>query len=124
MTDPLRISIVDDDESVRESLESLLKSLGYRVLLFESAEEFQEAGAARLADCLILDMRLGGKSGLELRRELVEEGSTLPVIFITANGSDALRAKLMEEGAVECLFKPLTEEALLAALDAAVGPRE
>jgi len=81
------ISIVDDDESMRESLESLLKSMGFRVSLFSGAEEFLDARAADRTDCLILDVRLGGMSGPELQRELSTDHPSLPVIFITIRWS-------------------------------------
>jgi FixJ family two-component response regulator len=115
------ISIVDDDESMRESLESLLKSMGFPVSLFPSAEEFLDRRAADRTNCLILDVRLGGMSGPELQRELAVVRPSLPVIFITGHGTEALRRKVMAAGAVECLFKPFSEEKLLAAVEAAAG---
>ena len=117
----LAISIIDDDESMRESLESLLKSMGFRVALFTGAEEFLGAKAADRTDCLILDVRLGGMSGPELQRELSTAKPTLPIIFITGHGTEALRQKVMADGAVDCLFKPFSEEKLLTAVDAAAN---
>ncbi len=115
------ISIVDDDESVRESLESLLKSFGFEVSLFIGAEDFLKAGAADETDCLILDVRLGGMSGPELQQTLAGSHGSLPIIFITARGTEALRERVMAEGAVDCLLKPFSEEKLLNAIGAAVG---
>ncbi len=117
----LAISIIDDDESMRESLESLLKSMGFRVALFTGAEEFLGAQGADRTDCLILDVRLGGMSGPELQRELSTAKPTLPIIFITGHGTEALRQKVMADGAVDCLFKPFSEEKLLTAVGAAAN---
>lgn len=124
MKSPSNISIVDDDESVRESLESLLKSFGFRVSLFSGAENFLKAGAADETDCLILDVRLGGMSGPELQRALADSHGSLPIIFITAQGTEALRERVMADGAVDCLLKPFSEEKLLNAVGAAVGESE
>lgn len=115
------ISIVDDDESIRESLESLLKSMGFGVSLFAGAEEFLEARAVEGTDCLILDVRLGGMSGPELQHKLVESQSKVPIIFITAHGTEALRERVMADGAVDCLLKPFSDDRLLAAVESAVG---
>jgi len=115
------ISIVDDDESIRESLESLLKSMGFGVSLFAGAEEFLEARAVDGTDCLILDVRLGGMSGPELQHRLVESQSKVPIIFITAHGTEALRERVMADGAVDCLLKPFSDDRLLAAVESAVG---
>jgi FixJ family two-component response regulator len=117
------ISIVDDDESVRESLESLLQSMGLRVSTFGGAEEFLEAGVADQTDCLILDMRLDGMSGPELQQELKKGHGQPPIVFITAHGTEALREKVLAEGAVECLLKPYSEENLLAAVKKALDRR-
>lgn len=117
----LSISVVDDDESMRESLESLLKSMGFRVALFPGAEEFLDAGAAGRTDCLILDVRLAGMSGPELQKELSVDHPSLPVIFITGHGTEALRQKVIAAGAVDCLFKPFSEDKLLGAVEAAAG---
>lgn len=115
------ICVVDDDESVRESLESLLKSFGFRVSLFSGAEEFLKSGVADEADCLILDVRLGGMSGPELQRTLADSHRSLPVVFITAHGTEALRERVVADGAVDCLLKPFSEEKLLTAVDTAMG---
>jgi FixJ family two-component response regulator len=117
----LSISVVDDDESMRESLESLLKSMGFRVTLFSGAEEFLDAGAAGQTDCLILDVRLGGMSGPELQKRLSGEHPSLPIIFITGHGNECLRQKVIADGAVDCLLKPFSEENLLAAVESAAS---
>ena len=116
------ISIIDDDESVRESLESLLRSIGFRVLAFGSAEDFLAAAPLDDTDCIILDVRLGGASGPDLQKKLKESSKSPPIIFITAHGSETLRARVLADGAVDFLIKPFSEEKLLAAVEAAVGP--
>ena len=114
------ISIVDDDESVRDALESLFKSVDYRTEVFASALEFLRSGHHEDSRCLILDVRMPGLSGLELQRQLVSSGSSIPIIFITAHGDEAARAQALGAGAVAFLRKPFTEEALLKAVQAAL----
>jgi len=118
-TQPL-VSVVDDDESVRESLPDLLQMLGFRAESFSSAEEFLESDAVGRTQCLILDVSMPGMSGPELQRKLRGRGATIPIIFITAHADDGERLGLLEQGAIECLFKPFSEADLLAALDAAL----
>jgi len=118
------ISIVDDDESVRDSLHGLLRTFGFRVAAFESAESFLDSRASLESDCLVLDVGLGGMSGPELQQELASRNASFPIIFITARGSDTLREKLIADGAVACLLKPLNEEDLVAAVKMAVGDHE
>jgi FixJ family two-component response regulator len=115
------ISVVDDDDSVRESLQCLIRSFGFAVEAFASAEEF--LNSYRLADtrCLILDVRMPGVSGLELQRRLVADRHEIPVIFITAHGDRAARLQALKGGAVDYLFKPFREEALLQAIRAALN---
>jgi FixJ family two-component response regulator len=113
------VSVVDDDESVRESLPDLLRALGYRVRVYSSAEEFLASESLSETQCLILDIFLQGMSGPELIKELSNRRVVVAVIFVTANVDDALRCSLMEEGAVECLFKPFSDKALISALHAA-----
>ena len=123
MATPL-ISVVDDDHSVRESLARLIRSVGFGVRVFGSAEEFLSAGLDREPDCLILDIRMPGMNGLELQRELSASDRDLPVIFITAHGSDEeVRARALGAGAVDYLLKPLREEEVLNAIDAALSAK-
>src|SRR5215475_995144 len=114
------ISVVDDDASVRESLQGLIRSFALAVEAFASAEEF--LNSYRLPDtrCLILDVRMPGMSGLELQRRLAAEFPELPVIFITAHGDGAARLQALKGGAVDYLFKPFREEALFEAIHAAL----
>jgi len=121
MNRPFRVSVIDDDECVRESLESLLKSMGYRVNTFAAAEEFLQLDDTGDTDCLILDVRLGGMSGPDLQRELIARSRSVPIVFITAHGDAMTRARVMSDGAVECLEKPFSEEVLLAAVHAGFG---
>ena len=123
MSRPL-ISVVDDDHSVRESLARLIRSVGYGVRVFGSAEEFLDVGLEFKTDCVILDIRMPGMSGLELQRELSSSNRKLPLIFITAHGSDAdVRASALRAGAVDYLLKPLREEEVLEAIDTALNSR-
>ena len=116
----LLLAVVDDGESVRESLPDLLRELGHDVASFASAEEFLAAGDLGRTSCLILDVAMPGMSGPELQRELQRRGQPIPVVFITAHADDAVRPRLLEQGAVDCLFKPFSESALLAALSSAL----
>jgi FixJ family two-component response regulator len=115
------ISIVDDDESVRESLPDLLNEFGFASRAFSSAREFLESDAPDKTQCLILDVTMRGMSGPDLWRELKRRGIYIPVIFITARRDEALRSRLIEEGAVGCLFKPFPDTALLEALSTVLG---
>ena len=110
------ISIVDDDESVRESLPDLLKQHGFSALTFSSAEQFLSSGYLDWTGCLILDFAMPGMSGRDLMRELSARGYAIPTIFITAQADEALTERLLAEGAVECLFKPFSASALLQTL--------
>jgi FixJ family two-component response regulator len=115
-----QISVVDDDESLRESLEGLLKSLGHEVSVFSSAESFLSSAARDRADCLILDVRMQGMSGPELQRDLISQKQKLPIIFITAHGDDEVVSRVMADGAVDCLLKPFSEDSLLNAISRAI----
>ena len=117
------VSVVDDDESVRESLPDLLKVCGFRVEAFSSAEEFLVSGLVGETSCLILDIAMPGMSGPDLQQELMRRRQEIPIVFITANGDRTVRPRLLALGAVECLFKPFSETALLDALNAALGDR-
>jgi len=111
------ISVVDDDESVRESLPDLLGEFGFATQTFSSAEEFLASDFLDQTDCLILDIAMPGMTGPELQRELAIRRRNVPIIFITAQREEALRPRLLKLGAVECLLKPFNETDLLQALD-------
>ena len=114
------VSVVDDDESVRESLPDLLRELGFSVQAFSSAEEFLASDVVGQTRCLILDIAMPGMSGPELQRELASRQQKIPIVFITARGDEEVRPLVLARGAVECLFKPFSENALLDALTAAL----
>ncbi|WP_253278137.1 response regulator [Variovorax paradoxus] len=114
------ISVVDDDQSVRESLPDLLNEFGFAVETFASAEEFLASGFIDKTHCLILDVTMPGISGLELQRELRLRGHAVPIVFITAHADESIRPLMIEQGAVDCLFKPFSESALLDALNTAL----
>ena len=113
------ISVVDDDESVRESLPDLLRELGFDAQAFASAEEFLRSDYLGQTGCLILDVAMPGMTGPDLQNELKRRGETLPIIFITAHGDESTRPQMIESGAVECLLKPFSEASLLGALTTA-----
>jgi len=115
------ISVVDDDESVRESLPELLKELGFDARTFSSAREFVASDAPLHSSCLILDVAMPGMSGPELFHELRRRDLRIPIVFITARKDESVRSRLLSEGAVECLFKPFSDTALLQALNKALG---
>ena len=115
------IAVVDDDESVRESLPELLKEMGYSARAFASAKEFLAAFSTQRSDCLILDVAMPEMSGPELQRELARQGHRVPIIFITAQSDRGVRSALLQQGAVECLFKPFSEQQLQSALGAALS---
>jgi FixJ family two-component response regulator len=113
------ISVVDDDESVRESLPDLLRELGFAAQAFSSAEEFLASKFIGQTRCLVLDISMPGMTGPDLQQELARRQQEIPIIFITAHADDSVRPRLLERGAVECLYKPFSETALLEALNAA-----
>lgn len=117
------ISIVDDDESVRDALKSLLESTGLNTRLFASAEEFLQSCNVQVTDCLIVDVRMGGMSGLELQAELIARKNQVPVIFITAHDDEYVRTRAMNAGAVGVLLKPFSEDALLNSIHFALQNR-
>jgi FixJ family two-component response regulator len=121
LVDRTLVALVDDDESVRESLPDLLNELGFVVRVFASAAEFLASDALEQTRCLILDVAMPGMSGPELQRELVRRSWTAPVIFITAQSDEKVRSALLSSGAVGCLHKPFAESELRSALAAALG---
>jgi len=114
------VSIVDDDESVRESLPDLLREFGFAAEAFSSAEEFLASDSVGQTRCLILDVAMPGMSGPDLQRELTRRRRNIPIIFITAHEDDNIRQYVLQNGAVECLLKPFSDSALLAALKTAL----
>src|SRR5271163_3761112 len=110
------LSVVDDDESIRESLPDLIKEFGYAARAFSSAEEFLSSGSADETSCLILDIAMPGMSGPELHRELKRRGEEIPTIFITGQKDEMIRARVLEQGASGFLIKPFSDAALLAAI--------
>ena len=117
------VAVVDDSESVRESLPDLLQEVGFAVQTFASAEAFLASEAADETSCLILDVGLPRMSGPDLQLELIRRGKAIPVIFITAQGDQSLHPRLIAAGAVACLFKPFSDTALLGAVEVAMGTR-
>jgi FixJ family two-component response regulator len=117
------VSVVDDDESVRESLPDLLRELGFAAEAFSSAEAFLASEVVSETSCLILDVAMPGMSGPDLQEELMRRQQEIPIVFITANGDQTIRPRLLAQGAVECLFKPFSEAALHDALNAALRMR-
>jgi FixJ family two-component response regulator len=114
------IAIVDDDDALRNSLDNLLRSVGFRAQCFSSAEAFLRSNHARETACLILDVRMPGMNGLELQRQIVAAHWQIPIIFITSHTDDEARARALEAGAVAFLYKPCREDDLLHAIDAAL----
>jgi FixJ family two-component response regulator len=114
------VSVVDDDESVRESLPDLLREFGFATRTFSSAEEFLASDCVSQTRCLILDVVMPGMTGPDLKQELIRRRRAIPTVFITANRDKTVRPRLLEQGAVECLFKPFSDTALLEALNAAL----
>jgi FixJ family two-component response regulator len=124
MTKRVLVSVVDDDESVRESLPDLLLQLGFACRAFSSAEAFLSSEGISKTNCLILDVAMPGMSGPDLQQELALRGQKIPIVFITADGDKTIRPRLLARGAVECLFKPFSEAALLDAVQVATRTRK
>lgn len=120
IAEPPRIAIVDDNESVRESLPHLLKEMGFTARSFPSPQEFVASDFFRETECLILDVSMRGMSGPELQAELKSLGSKIPIIFITAQSDESLRLRLLDQGAVDCLLKPFSDTDLMEALNRAL----
>ncbi len=114
------VSVVDDDESVRESLPDLLWEFGFAARAFASAEAFLSSDCVGDTRCLILDIVMPGMSGPSLQRELSRRRRLIPIVYITARRDESIRPRLLDEGAVECLYKPFSEMALLEALNLAL----
>jgi len=114
------VSVVPDDESVRESLPDMLKEFGFAAQAFTSAEEFLASDYVDQTRCLILDLVMPGMSGPDLERELRLRRREIPIVFITACADETVRPRLLAQGAVECLFKPFSDTALLGAVNAAL----
>jgi FixJ family two-component response regulator len=113
------VSVVDDDESVRESLPDLLRQLGFDAEAFSSAEAFLASDVVSETGCLLLDVAMPGMSGPDLQDELMRRRQAIPIVFITAHGDSTVRPRLLARGAVDCLLKPFSETALLDAIGAA-----
>ena len=123
MNTPLLVSVVDDDQSFRESLPELLKELGFAARTFSSAKDFLASDAVLHSSCLMLDVAMPVMTGPELFRELRSRDVRIPVVFITARRDEVARSQLLDEGAAECLFKPFDDTALLQALNKAIGSK-
>jgi FixJ family two-component response regulator len=123
MVDRPLVSVVDDDESVRESLPDLLREFGFVAEAFASAEEFLASDRLHETRCLILDVAMPGMSGPDLHRELLRRQQRIPTVFITAHGTEATRPQLIAQGAVDCLLKPFSDTALREAIDTALRAR-
>jgi FixJ family two-component response regulator len=114
------LSVVDDDESIRESLPDLIKEFGFASRAFSSAEEFLSSGSVDETRCLILDVAMPGMSGPDLYQELKRRGEMIPVIFITGQKDERIRARVLERGAAGFLLKPFSDAALLEAIKTAL----
>jgi FixJ family two-component response regulator len=117
------LSVVDDDESVRESLPDLLREFGFAARAFSSGEEFLASDCVDQTRCLILDVAMPGMSGPELQRKLKLRRPEIPIVFITAQREETVRPQVLEQGAIECLFKPFSDTALLEAVNSALHPK-
>ena len=117
------VTVVDDDESVRESLPDLLREFGFDAEAFSSAKAFLASDVVSDTSCLLLDVAMPGMSGPELQQELIRRRREIPIVFITAAGDESVRPRLLAAGAVECLFKPFSETVLLDALNEALRMR-
>jgi len=117
------VSVVDDDESVRESLPDLIRQFGFCARAFSSAEAFLASDSLGETRCLLLDISMPGMSGPDLQQELTRRRQEIPIVFITATGDHTVRPRVLAQGAVECLFKPFSDAALFDALSAALRMR-
>ncbi|HEX8568275.1 MAG TPA: response regulator [Pyrinomonadaceae bacterium] len=119
-TNTTLITVVDDDESIRESLPDLIRAFGFSANAFSSAQEFLESDNLNATKCLILDVSMPGMSGLDLQKELKLRRQEIPIVFITAHVEETDRLRLIEQGAIDCLFKPFSEADLLKAVNTAL----
>src|SRR5262245_28853968 len=124
MTPRPLVAVVDDSESVRESLPALLQYVGFAVQAFSSAEAFLSSDARNEISCLVLDVGLPGMSGPDLQVELARRGDVTPIVFITARTDPSLRARVLDLGAAACLFKPFSDDAVLEAVNGALARRQ
>ncbi|MBV9216162.1 MAG: response regulator [Acidobacteria bacterium] len=118
------VAVVDDDESMREATESLLKSVGFRTAIFASAHDFLKAGGELKPDCLILDVRMPGMSGIELQKRLIAENRDISIVFLSAHSERGSREKALAAGAIDFLAKPFNEDSLLKAVKVAIERKE
>lgn len=121
MSEEKIIALVDDDESVRESLPDLLRSFGFRVQAFASANAFLRDAEIDLLGCLVLDVAMPGMTGPQLQQELIRQKRAVPIVFITAHSDDGAWSDLLNSGAVACLVKPFSESAIVGAIRSALG---
>ena len=121
MTKNSLVSVVDDDESIRESLPDLLRLFDFEVEAYPSAEEFLAADGPERTACLVLDISMPGMSGLELQLELARQGKAVPIVFITSHPDETVASLVVKRGAVACLFKPFSQAAILEAVGDALG---
>lgn len=119
-TNTTLITVVDDDESIRESLPDLIRAFGFSANAFSSAQEFLESDNLNATKCLILDVSMPGMSGLDLQKKLKLRRQEIPIVFITAHVEETDRLRLIEQGAIDCLFKPFSEADLLKAVNTAL----
>jgi FixJ family two-component response regulator len=115
------ISIVDDDESVREATKALVRSMGYDALTFASAEEFLDSNQVHDASCIITDLQMPGLSGVELQKRLIAKGCRVPVIFVTASPNERTRKDVLDAGAIGFLSKPYSDDSLVQCLQRALA---
>jgi FixJ family two-component response regulator len=120
-TERLLLSVVDDDEMLRESLPDLLREFGFAARAFSSGQEFLSSNYLRETRCLILDVAMPGMSGLEVQEELKRRGQAIPIIFITGQKDEDIRKRAFRQGAVKFLHKPFSDSALLEAVNAALS---
>jgi len=114
------LSVIDDDESVRESLPDLLREFGFDARAFSSAREFLSSDYLEATRCLILDVAMPGMTGLDLQQELKHRGQEIPIIFITGQKDEGIRKRAFKQGAVKFLYKPFSDTALLDAINVAL----